>query len=247
MEAAKPGEILVSRTIRDVMTGSDLRFTDRGERELKGIGRWQVFAVESPAAPDETPFGPAAAGPAGPGQMPWRAIAIWGAVAALSFFWGSAVLGIVFRLATDDVQAWWVVLVLGPIPIVVLLAGTARSCGERTRRVRRPYRAASAAVQQVGQAAVEASGKASWTPSKAETPGNVAVRHRAARARGRPTAAPSAARARGPLTTAASSTRCCLLSRFSAKSQVTRHTTQQGAAMASAHTWRQAARELIPR
>ena len=45
---AKAGEILASRTVRDLVMGSDLRFTDRGEYELKGIpGRWQLFATNT--------------------------------------------------------------------------------------------------------------------------------------------------------------------------------------------------------
>lgn len=40
------GEVLVSRTVTDLVTGSDLRFEDRGEQELKGVpGTWAVFAV----------------------------------------------------------------------------------------------------------------------------------------------------------------------------------------------------------
>jgi len=44
---AAPGEILVSGTVRDLVTGSGLRFTDRGRHPLKGIeGDWAVFAVD---------------------------------------------------------------------------------------------------------------------------------------------------------------------------------------------------------
>jgi class 3 adenylate cyclase len=44
---AGPGEILVSGTVRDLVTGSGLRFADRGRHQLKGIeGDWPVFAVE---------------------------------------------------------------------------------------------------------------------------------------------------------------------------------------------------------
>jgi class 3 adenylate cyclase len=44
--SAVPGEILVSRTVVDLVAGSDFRFDDRGEHELKGVpGRWQLFAV----------------------------------------------------------------------------------------------------------------------------------------------------------------------------------------------------------
>jgi class 3 adenylate cyclase len=45
--AAGPGEVLVSRTVRDLVGGSDARFVDRGEHELKGVPeRWQLFALE---------------------------------------------------------------------------------------------------------------------------------------------------------------------------------------------------------
>jgi class 3 adenylate cyclase len=43
---AQPGEVLVSRTVTDLVVGSGLEFDDRGEHDLKGVpGRWQVFAV----------------------------------------------------------------------------------------------------------------------------------------------------------------------------------------------------------
>lgn len=44
---ARPGEILVSATTRDLITTSELSFTDRGSHELKGVtGARQVFAFE---------------------------------------------------------------------------------------------------------------------------------------------------------------------------------------------------------
>jgi class 3 adenylate cyclase len=46
MADADPGEVLVSRTVRDLVAGSDHTLTDRGTRELKGVeGAWQLFAV----------------------------------------------------------------------------------------------------------------------------------------------------------------------------------------------------------
>jgi len=43
---ARPGEVLVSRTVADLVVGSGLAFSDRGEHELKGVpGRWQLLAV----------------------------------------------------------------------------------------------------------------------------------------------------------------------------------------------------------
>jgi class 3 adenylate cyclase len=46
MAEAGPGEVLVSRTVRDLVAGSDRTLTDRGTRQLKGVeGAWQLFAV----------------------------------------------------------------------------------------------------------------------------------------------------------------------------------------------------------
>ncbi len=46
MSLAGAGEILVSRTVRDLVVGTELTFSDRGERELKGIpDRWALYAV----------------------------------------------------------------------------------------------------------------------------------------------------------------------------------------------------------
>jgi class 3 adenylate cyclase len=44
--AAGAGEILVSRTLRDLVAGSDIRLGDRGLHRLKGIpGRWHLYSV----------------------------------------------------------------------------------------------------------------------------------------------------------------------------------------------------------
>ncbi|MGH2526794.1 MAG: adenylate/guanylate cyclase domain-containing protein, partial [Actinomycetota bacterium] len=44
---AAPGEVLVSRTVVDLVAGSGIAFTDRGEHSLKGVPSvWQLFAVE---------------------------------------------------------------------------------------------------------------------------------------------------------------------------------------------------------
>lgn len=43
---AEPGEVLVSRTVRDLVAGSGLAFEDRGVSQLKGVeGDWQLYAV----------------------------------------------------------------------------------------------------------------------------------------------------------------------------------------------------------
>jgi class 3 adenylate cyclase len=49
MAAAKPDEILVSRTVRDLAAGADITLEDRGMYLLKGIdGDWQLHAVARP-------------------------------------------------------------------------------------------------------------------------------------------------------------------------------------------------------
>ena len=43
---AGPGEVLVSRTVADLVTGSDIELIDQGEHELKGVpGFWQLYLV----------------------------------------------------------------------------------------------------------------------------------------------------------------------------------------------------------
>lgn len=49
MSAAKPGEVLVSRTVRDLVAGSGLEFHDRGTHSLKGIPEpWLLYGVHRP-------------------------------------------------------------------------------------------------------------------------------------------------------------------------------------------------------
>jgi class 3 adenylate cyclase len=46
LEHARPGEILSSRTVNDLVAGWDVPMEDRGTHDLKGVaGRWQLFAV----------------------------------------------------------------------------------------------------------------------------------------------------------------------------------------------------------
>jgi class 3 adenylate cyclase len=46
--SAGPGEVVVSRTVTDLVAGSGLAFEDHGEHELRGIpGKWRLFAVEA--------------------------------------------------------------------------------------------------------------------------------------------------------------------------------------------------------
>ena len=44
---ARPGEVLVSSTVKDLVVGSELAFVDRGADRLKGVpGEWRLFAVQ---------------------------------------------------------------------------------------------------------------------------------------------------------------------------------------------------------
>ena len=46
--AAGPGQVVVSRTVRDLVAGSGIEFEDVGARELKGVpGEWRLYAVRA--------------------------------------------------------------------------------------------------------------------------------------------------------------------------------------------------------
>ena len=43
---ARPGEVLASRTVKDLVVGSGISFADRGTHQLPGVpDQWPVFAV----------------------------------------------------------------------------------------------------------------------------------------------------------------------------------------------------------
>jgi class 3 adenylate cyclase len=47
--SAGPSEVVVSRTVKDLVAGSELRFDDLGEHELKGVpDRWRLYRVLGP-------------------------------------------------------------------------------------------------------------------------------------------------------------------------------------------------------
>jgi class 3 adenylate cyclase len=47
---AGAGEVLVSRTVRDLVAGSGLEFSERGEHELKGLpASFTLYRAERPA------------------------------------------------------------------------------------------------------------------------------------------------------------------------------------------------------
>ena len=44
--SAAAGEVLVTSTVRDLVSGSGIEFAELGERELKGVpGTWNVYAA----------------------------------------------------------------------------------------------------------------------------------------------------------------------------------------------------------
>jgi class 3 adenylate cyclase len=46
--AARPGEVLVSSTVKDLATGSGIEFQARGEHDLRGVPEtWRLYAVAS--------------------------------------------------------------------------------------------------------------------------------------------------------------------------------------------------------
>jgi class 3 adenylate cyclase len=47
MACADAGEVLTSSTVRDLVAGSGLRFSDRGLHALKGVpDEWHLYALE---------------------------------------------------------------------------------------------------------------------------------------------------------------------------------------------------------
>jgi pimeloyl-ACP methyl ester carboxylesterase/DNA-binding winged helix-turn-helix (wHTH) protein len=49
---AAGGEVLVSRTVKDLVAGSGVRFEDRGEHALRGVpGEWRLYSVERTGHP----------------------------------------------------------------------------------------------------------------------------------------------------------------------------------------------------
>jgi class 3 adenylate cyclase len=46
MGEAGSGEIVVSRTVVDLVLGTTAKFSSRGEHELRGVpGRWELFSL----------------------------------------------------------------------------------------------------------------------------------------------------------------------------------------------------------
>jgi class 3 adenylate cyclase/pimeloyl-ACP methyl ester carboxylesterase len=49
---AGPGEIVVSSTVKELVVGSDMQFSDRGKHELKGVpGSWRLYALGEERTP----------------------------------------------------------------------------------------------------------------------------------------------------------------------------------------------------
>lgn len=75
MAIAGAGEVLVSSTVKELVTGSELVFSDRGQHSLKGFTEpWHLFRLESTgnakAAPGDGPILPPQPGSEDPGRIP---------------------------------------------------------------------------------------------------------------------------------------------------------------------------------
>jgi class 3 adenylate cyclase len=45
-QLARPAEVLVSSTVKELVTGSAIAFVEAGTHELKGVpGQWRLYAV----------------------------------------------------------------------------------------------------------------------------------------------------------------------------------------------------------
>jgi class 3 adenylate cyclase len=56
---AEAGQILVSKTVVDLVVGSGLQFSDRGEHELKGVpGTWRLYSVNIDSSDERTQVQP---------------------------------------------------------------------------------------------------------------------------------------------------------------------------------------------
>ena len=95
---AGPGEVLVSRALRDFVAGSGWSFEDRGAHELKGVpGEWRLFAVsgEPPELPQSSFWERARQAPLLRTLMPFlrrRRVPVAFATLALGFVLGFGIL-----------------------------------------------------------------------------------------------------------------------------------------------------------
>jgi len=79
---AGPDEVVVSRTVHDLVAGSDLRFRVRGRHELKGVpGSWELYVLGDEGSRSPRP------GLRGPTPIVVAAIAVLAIVFAGLYFW----------------------------------------------------------------------------------------------------------------------------------------------------------------
>ena len=49
MDTAHAGELMISRTVKDLVAGSGIQFDDAGEHSLKGFEeKWHLYKVKEP-------------------------------------------------------------------------------------------------------------------------------------------------------------------------------------------------------
>jgi class 3 adenylate cyclase len=93
LATCEPGQIRVTSTLRDLVTGSGLAFTDAGTHPLKGVpGEWHLFAlaIEAPAL---APIPDAAA----PQPVPLRRRMLWLALGGAALVAGAVTAVVVLR------------------------------------------------------------------------------------------------------------------------------------------------------
>jgi peptide/nickel transport system substrate-binding protein len=79
---ARGDEVLVSSTVRDLLAGQGLTFTDRGEQTLKGVdGKWRLYAVEPRVRDNEADLPPLLEAETGGLPPVWRRSRVLVAVA----------------------------------------------------------------------------------------------------------------------------------------------------------------------
>jgi YVTN family beta-propeller protein len=105
--AAKAGdsEILVSSTVRDLVSGSDIRFGERGMYDLKGVpGEWRLFAVDH-ALKEDVPTKPLVEAPEAKAARRRTLPAVAVGVGAAALIAIVLVLVLLLRTSTSNVVA----------------------------------------------------------------------------------------------------------------------------------------------
>jgi YVTN family beta-propeller protein len=135
---ARGGEVLVSSTVRDILAGAGLKFTDRGEQTLKGVeGRWRLYAVEPRERDNEEDLPPLLEAEIAKPPPPWwkRRRTIIAAVAALALLAGAVAYKTVSGRGLSSVPADSVAVIdAGSLTVTSAVKVGARPVGVATAR-----------------------------------------------------------------------------------------------------------------